>query len=112
MEDENDRNQIDTIALIHPNIDALKAKKALQKQHSIAESIYDGSYILGGDYYLPAREIPSPESNTLRGEQDGGLQSREGPYPEKDDIRMFVKSGEVKGLSQSTYCAQDSITFL
>ncbi len=107
MEDENDRNQIDTIALIHPNIDAFKAKKALQKQHSIAESIYDGSYILGGEYYLPAREIPSPESNTLR-----GLQSREGLDPEKDDIRMFVKSGEVKGLSESIYCAQDSITSL
>ena len=94
-----------------PNIDVFKAKKALQKLHSIAESIYDDSYILGG-------LLPSCKGNSLPREHHvveipwRSLQSREGPDPEKDDVHLFVKSGEVKGRSENRYRAQDSITFL
>lgn len=113
-----DRNQIDTIGLNHPNIhvDTFKAKKGLQKQHSMAESLYEDSFMLGGHYYLPAGEVPSPENSAMskyRDEQDGPSLpsiSKQKPDPERNDIRAFMKSGEVKGRSENRYNTQDSLS--
>ncbi len=113
-----DRKQIDTIALIHPNIDTSKAKKALQKQHSIAESLYEDSFVLGGQYYVRAGEMPSPDSSMpqYHDEQDGPLSlapiSEEKPDPEKDNIHVFIQSGEVKGRTESRYQTQNSVISL
>ncbi len=107
-----DRNQIDTIALTHPNIDTSKAKKGLQRQHSMAESLYEDSVVLDSHYYLSA----SPDNSAkYHDEQDGPALpsiSEEQLDPERHDIRAFVKSGEVKGRSKSRYHAQDSIESL
>ena len=63
QQDEIDLNQIDTIAQTYPNadIDTYQAKKALTRQVSITDSIYDESYMFGGAYYLPSSATtPSP----------------------------------------------------
>ena len=100
MEDEIDLNQIDTIAQTHPkaDIDTHQAKKALTRQVSITDSIYDGSYVFGGAYYLPSSATtPSPGwSSPFKGHDDHGrklsaiLEESQNLDPEMHNIHAHV----------------------